>query len=159
MLHGHGVVPRQQRGPESPGGEPVGAVIDARRYECQYADCGTVVRVLPASARAFKHFSGAAMGMALCLWGVVGLSAGHARDRISDWRIRGAAARGWRSLTRWADQVTEGKLFAELGVRWLPVDARTLAAAAATALSGHAPPAMRDGPPESLSFIGACHVR
>lgn len=159
MLHGHGRVSRQQRGPASPETAPVGASVLVRRYECQYADCRTIVRVLPAAAQVFKHFSGAAIGMALSLWGVVGLSAGQVRDRVSDWRVRGAGARGWKSLGRWSGDVLTGRLFAELRLRSLPVDACAIAGAAAIALCGHAPPAMRSGPIEHQSFIGACPVR
>jgi hypothetical protein len=158
MLHGHGSVSRQQRGPPSPDTAPQGAVVLIRRYECQHVDCGAVIRVLPAAARAFKHFSGAAIGMALCLWGLVGLSAADVRERINDWRP-GPGARGWRSLARWAGDVAKGRLFQELGLSWVPVESCALAGAVTHALAGHAPPTMRSEPIEHQAFMGACHVR
>ena len=80
VLHGHGLVERQQRGPAAPGQEAVCAVIFVRRYLC--TACDTVMRVLPGSSVARKHFSGAAIALALALWGLCGKSAREVIDAL-----------------------------------------------------------------------------
>ena len=107
-IHGHGVVERQQRGPPGPGEAAACAVLAIRRYLC--TACGAVMRVVPGSCAASKHFSGAAIGLALALWGA-GKSAAEVRAEVSDWKVVGAGARGWRALSRWAKAVGAGKLF------------------------------------------------
>jgi hypothetical protein len=116
-----------------------------------------VLTVLPASAQARKHFSGAAIALALTLWGLCGYSAAQVRAQVSDWVHTGAAARGWRSLARWASQVEGGELFAALGVRarGLP---REVAERAAQALCGTCPPEVRHQPLPHQAFAAASHV-
>jgi hypothetical protein len=82
-IHGHGLVRRQQRGPVQPGEQPVTHPCACRRYLCK--GCGAVFTVLPASAQPRKHFSGAAIALALALWGLCGLSAAQVRAVVSDW--------------------------------------------------------------------------
>lgn len=113
--------------------------------------------VLPAAAQAFKHFSGAAVAMALALWGLGGQSARRVRVQVNDWRP-GPGARGWRSLARWARAAAAGKLFAGLGLRGVAGTPRELATRVAQALCGHAPPDERQGPIQDQAFIGAAHV-
>ena len=156
VLHGHGLVERQQRGPAAPSGEPTCTVILARRYLC--TACTTVMRVLPASSVPFKHFSGAAIAMAFALWGLGGKSAREVREQVSDQKLLGAGARGWLSLGRWARQVVSGRLFAGLGLAGLAGGPRVLAARAAQALIGWAAPAAREASPEAAAFNGASHV-
>jgi len=156
VLHGHGLVERQQRGPATAGEEPTCAVVIARRYLC--TACDTVMRVLPASSVARKHFSGAAIALAFALWGLRRKSAREAREQVSDQRIFGAGARGWRSLTRWAREVAAGRLFAGLGLRGFAGGPRAVAARAAQALMGWAAAAAREAAPEAAAFDGASHV-
>lgn len=154
-IHGHGLVRRQQRGPPAPGQSPATEVLLCRRYLC--TGCGAVLTVLPASAQARKHFSGAAIALALTLWGLCGLSATQVRAQVSDWVHTGAAARGWRSLKRWAAQVAGGELFPGLGVR-AEGSPREVAARAAQALCGTCPPAVRSLLLPQQAFAGALHV-
>lgn len=154
-IHGHGLVRRQQRGPPGPEQAPATEVLLCRRYLC--TGCGAVLTVLPASAQARKHFSGAAIALALTLWGLCGLSAAQVRAQVSDWVHTGAAARGWRSLARWAAQVAGGELFAALGVR-VDGSPQELAARVAQALCGTCPPEVRRQPLPHQAFAAAHHV-
>jgi len=148
-------VERQQRGPAGPGAAPACAVILVRRYLCTV--CATVMRVVPGSCAPGKHFSGAAIGLALALWGS-GVSAAKVREQVSDWKHLGAAARGWRSLERWARAAAAGKLFAWLDLGTLTGGPREIARRAAQALAGHAPLPWRSAPVWHQAQVGACHV-
>lgn len=154
-LHGHGLVERQQRGPPTPDGEPTCGVLWIRRFLC--LKCETVLRVVPASCAPRKHFSAAAIAQALALWGLCGLCAAEVRERVNDWRTRGASARGWRSLTRWAGDAAAGRLF-----RTLIVDgtrsAREAAKQAAQTICGHAPIEWRGAALDHQAHAGAGHV-
>lgn len=138
-----------------PGEQAVTYSCACRRYLCK--GCGAVLTVLPASAQPRKHFSGAAIALALALWGLCGLSAAQVRAVVSDWVHTGASARGWRSLARWARQAARGELFTSLEARaeGLP---RQVAQRLAQALCGHAPPEVRAQALGSQAFHGACHV-
>ena len=117
-----------------------------------------MLRVVPASCAPGKHFSGAAIALALALWGCTGQSAAEVREQVNDWKVRGAAARGWRALHRWASQVGAGELFSELKLGVLTGSAREVARRAAQALAGHAPLAWRSAPVEHQAQLGYCHV-
>lgn len=130
-------------------------MLECRRYQCQ--GCGAVLTVLPAAAQPRKHFSGAAIALALALWGLCGLSARQVREAVSDWACTGAAARGWRSLARWAAQVEGARLFAGVAMAGA-TSPREAAARAAQALCGHAPAEARRLHLAHQAFAGACHV-
>lgn len=127
-----------------------------RRYLCR--KCATVIRVVPAWCVPRKHFSGAAIALALALWGCTGQSAAEVREQVNDWKVRGAAARGWRALRRWALEVGAGELFSELKLGVLTGSARDVARRAAQALAGHAPLAWRSANVEHQAQLGYCHV-
>ncbi|MBZ4421312.1 hypothetical protein K8638_33190, partial [Myxococcus sp. RHST-1-4] len=76
----------------------------------------------------------------------------------SDWTRRGDAARGWRSLARWARQLRTRELFGALHLGAVADGPRALAARAAQALCAHAPLAWRSAPLEHQAFAGARHV-
>jgi hypothetical protein len=116
------------------------------------------MRVVPVSCTARKHFSGSAIALALALWGACGKSAAEVRERVSDWKRLGAAARGWRSLQRWAHDVASGTLFAGLRLGPLSGPAREVARHAAQALCGHAELAWRSAPIEHQAQTGFSHV-
>ena len=156
VLHGHGLVCRCQRGPHKPGEEPVCEEVLARRYRC--TACKTVMRVLLASSVARKHFSGAAIALALTLWGLCGKSAREVRELVSDQKQLGACARGWLSLERWARDLAAGRLFAGLGLEGFAGTPREVAARAAQALIGWAPLAAQEAAPEAAAFTGASYV-
>lgn len=156
VIHGHGTVERQLRGPRRPDGVALCIVEICRRYFCQA--CKTVIRVLPAAATSRKHFSGAAIALALAAWGLCAMSARQVRALVNDARIEGAAARGWRTLRRWADDVRSGKLFAIEALRILPEGRRACAARAAQVLAGYADRAVAERPVTHQSFDGVLHV-
>ena len=156
VLHGHGLVSRQQRGPASAGEEASCAEIWIRRYLC--TACDTVMRVVPASATARKHFSGAAIGLALALWGLCGKSAREVREAVNDRKVIGFGACGWTTLGGWAKQVAAGRLFAWLGLTGTAGSPRAVAARAAQALVGWAAVEAREASPEAAAFTGASHV-
>jgi hypothetical protein len=131
-------------------------VVLCRRYRCKR--CGAVMRVVPPSVAARKHFSGEAIAFALALWALCGLGADEVRRRTSDWTRRGDAARGWRSLTRWARQLRARQLFGALSLGDITQGVRSVAARAAQALCAHAPLAWRGAPLAHQAFAGARHV-
>ena len=154
-IHGHGVVQRQQRGPVSPEGVGVKREVACRRYRCKA--CTAVLTVLPEAALARKHFSGAAMALALALWGLCGWSAAQVRAVVGGRMPSGGRPRGWRTLTRWARQVADGTLWASLDSRAKGAP-RQVAAHVAQCLCGWAPPWARAAGLPHQAFAGACHV-
>lgn len=114
------------------------------------------MRVLPPSAVARKHFSGAAIALAFALWGLCGKTAREVREQVSDQKKLGAGARGWRSLRRWAQEVTTGRLFAGLGLMGATGGPRAGASRAAQALAGWT--AAPEASLEAAAFNGASHV-
>ena len=154
-IHGHGLVDRQQRGPAAVGAPPSCEIVLVRRYLCRA--CATVMRVVPASCAARKHFSGGAIALALALYGAC-KSARQVRSQVNDWKRLGPAARGWRSLRRWIGAAAAGTLFAGLGLGLLTGSPRELAQRTAQALCGHAPVEFRSAPVEHQAQIGQSHV-
>jgi hypothetical protein len=73
--------------------------------------------VVPATVVARKHYSGAAVALALALWGLCGWSAAQVRAAVAGLAQGGQAARGWRTLARWACQVAQGQLFRAVDAR------------------------------------------
>ena len=155
VLHGHGSRERQFRGPLEAGGPPVQVLIRLRRYRCR--GCGATVTVAPRSAVRKRLFTAAAIGLALALWAVLGMSAKQVRKRVSPWACVGnAAAVGWMALTRWTQAIQEGRLFPAVRAApggWSP---RQVAERAATTLAALAPPAQ--AALEVLAFLGAARA-
>lgn len=154
-IQGHGVVRRHQRGPPRPGEPAEDVTLLIRRYRCK--PCRAVIRVVPSSATARKHFSGAAIAAALALWGLCGQTAAKVREVVNDRSTDGEA--GWSSLSRWARALSAGTLFPELNLRGVAGTARALAAKAASVLCGWAPPPCRESPRDHQAFAGACRMR
>jgi hypothetical protein len=125
-------------------------------YRCKA--CTAVLTVLPSSGLARKHFSGAAMALALALWGLSGWSAAQVRALVGGRMQAGGQSRGWRTLARWARQVADGALWASLDSR-AKGEPRQVAARAAQALCGLAPPWARAAGLPHQAFAGASHVR
>lgn len=152
-LWGHGVRDRQQRGPLDPGGPPVIVVVTTRRYQC--VACNALITVVPRGVSRWRHYSAAAIGIALALHGVMRETASAVRRQVSPWRIVGAsAAGGWASLRRWTRAARESALFSRLGA----AAARTLrevAEHAANKLAAHAAPSSRGQPITVQAFLGA----
>lgn len=136
VVHGHGIVERQVRGPLGVDEVSGIVVVSARKFECQA--CGTVMTVVPAGVLPGRHYSGPAIALALFLWLVEGLADRVVRERIGAWPLaRGAGRRGWAQLYRWTRDA------ARLFVLPRPVstvaDPRDAAREVATVLGARAP--------------------
>src|SRR5690606_34216660 len=79
-LQGHGLRWRQVRGPASATGEPETVLVPVRRYHCQR--CGGITTVLPGGLCARRHYSASAIGLALCLFGLMGRTVGETRAHL-----------------------------------------------------------------------------
>jgi len=113
-LHGHGVRARQVRGPTSANGEPETVTVAVRRYQCQR--CGGITTVLPGGLCARRHYSASAIGLALCLFGLMGRSIGETRQRVCTWTL-GFDLNRWSTLRQWVTAVGAGKLLPRI-VAW-----------------------------------------
>jgi len=154
QIWGHGLRDRQQRGPLEPFGEPVEITLRVRRYVCR--PCAAVIVVVPLGIVAGRLFSAAAIGLALVLFGVVGLPMAEVRRRTSPWRRVGLSAQGsWLGLRRWIGAIRERRLFAS--VRRAPprFTARQVAERAAMTLAALASPSLAEQVIEQRVFTGA----
>lgn len=109
MLVGHGLRERQVRGPASPTGAPAIMTILVRRYRCRR--CGGITTVLPRGLCARRHYSASAIGLALCLFGLRGLTVGETRRRVCPWRA-GFETERWTTLPGWLAAIEDGRLLA-----------------------------------------------
>ena len=141
-LHGHGLRERQLRGPLAGDGEPTIALIGCRRYRC--TGCGAIILVVPRGVAARRHYSQAAISMALALWGLMAMPAAAVRERVCAWRITGLAATGWSTLRRWARAARGGAC----------PTLREVAGRVAQIAVGRAPPGDRGAPLWAQAFAG-----
>lgn len=111
VLVGHGLRERQARGPSSPQGQPETQLVRVRRYRCRL--CGGLTTVLPRGLTARRHYSASAIGLALFLHGMQGLSIGETRQRVCTWRA-GFETERWTTLPSWVAAIAEGRLFARV---------------------------------------------
>lgn len=149
VVMGHGLRERQIRGPASVAGEPVLRTVLVRRYRCQL--CGGLTTVLPRGLTARRHYSASAIGLALCLFGMRGLSVSETRRRVCSWRV-GFEPDRWTTLPGWITAIEQGRLFAP--VRDCPpsFSSRERAERAAATLCGLA---LGAGTVEAQAFEGA----
>lgn len=98
-VHGHGTVSRQIRGPPTADGAPETSVVDVRRFECQR--CGAVMTVVPREVLHGVLYAASAIGLALLLYGVDGLSARAVRARVCIFPALDVSTPGWPTLRRW----------------------------------------------------------
>jgi hypothetical protein len=151
---GHGVRERQQRGPAEVGAAPGEVTIRQRRFRCR--SCGAVMVVAPAQVLRYRLFSGVAIVWALSLFGCDGLSPRRVRERVSPWRVVGAAAaRSWQALRGWVRAAEAGEL---LPLRPLGGSPRQVANRAIWALTAQAPPSARGGSTAHQAVSGALHT-
>lgn len=108
MLVSHGFRERQVRGPAEPVGQPETRLVRVRRYRCRR--CGGLTTVLPRGLTARRHYSASAIGLALCLHGLGGLSVGETRRRVCTWRL-GFETERWTTLPAWLAAIEAGRLF------------------------------------------------
>lgn len=158
QIWGHGLRDRQQRGPLEPLGEPVEIILRVRRYVCRV--CAAVIVVVPLGVIGGRLFSAAAIGLALVLFGVVGLPMAEVRGRVSPWRRVGASAQGsWLELRRWIGAIRDRRLFASVRRAPSRFTARQVAERAAMTLAALAPPSLPTQAIEHRVFSGALRAR
>jgi hypothetical protein len=151
-LHGHGVRLRQVRGPASATGEPETVTVAVRRYLCQR--CGGVTTVLPGGLCARRHYSASAIGLALCLFGLMGHSIEETRTRVCTWRA-GFDLNRWTTLRQWVAAVSVGRLLPCI-TAWRPwPDGASLRAGAERAAACLCSLALETGTIAEQAFAGA----
>jgi hypothetical protein len=138
-LVGHGLRARQVRGPRTPSGPPRTVTIAARRFLC--VECAAVVTVAPRGVTRRRHFGAAAIGLAIFLFGVLGLTARVVQRAISDWGPDGSR---WRTLGRWIDAAVASRLFGDVRGDLTGLDRRRAAAAVARSVQASAPTSTGD---------------
>lgn len=156
-LWGHGLRQRQVRGPLSPQGAPQLVTVRVRRYQCQ--ECGATVQVGPRGLLRRRHYAAAAVALAMCLYGLLGLSAAAVRKAVSPWTVVGAAAAGrWATLLRWGKAARNGTLYPSLRKSPAEFSLRLVAQRVAMAAVAAAPPgpAWRSLP--EACFLGGAHL-
>lgn len=127
-----------------------------RRYECQR--CRTVMIVVPSETVPRRHYTAAAIALALALYGLAHDSHAEVRRRVSPSKIVGVTAeRRWITLSRWIDAVRSRDLFATLPAMPAGQGRREVAARAAMAIGAHAPPSLQQGAPAERAFFGVAH--
>jgi len=82
--------------------------VQVRRYRC--LRCGGLTTVLPRGLTARRHYSASAIGLALCLHGLRGLSVGETRQRVCTWPV-GFETERWTTLQKWIAAIEAGRLF------------------------------------------------
>lgn len=149
VVVGHGVRERQIRGPASVAEEPVTRTVLVRRYRC--LRCGGLTTVLPRGLTARRHYSASAIGLALCLFGMLRRSVGETRRRVCAWRV-GFEPERWTTLPGWLAAIEQGRLFAPVRACPPSFSLRERAERAAATLCGLAP---GEGSLEAQAFEGA----
>ncbi len=128
---------------------PVRAWVACRRYRCVVGTCGAVVLVVPRGVAPRRHYSLAAIAMAMALWGIVALTPAGVRERIS---VSPSVAWGteWSTLRRWAHAAR-----ALVDVPAAGFTLRDVAARVAQIAIGRAPPSLRTAPLVAQACAGA----
>ena len=85
-----------------------------RRYRCRR--CGGVTTVLPGGLCARRHYSASAIGLALCLFGLMGHSIAETRERVCTWQS-GFDQNRWSTLRLWVAAVGAGRLLPRI-IAW-----------------------------------------
>lgn len=131
-------------------------VVATRRYLC--VACRALITVVPRGVSRWRHYSAAAIGIALALYGVLRDSPRGVRRQVSSWPIVGAsAAVGWVTLGRWVAAARRGELFRRLGGA-VGQTAREIAEHAARRLTAHAPASSRGQPITVQAWLGATAI-
>ena len=157
-MHGHGVIRgRQLLGPPDAEGRAEQQSVDVRSYVC--TGCGRTVIVVPKEFAFRRHYNSGAIGLALFLYGVLELSARQVRERIRPFRTVGYSAPDkWRTLIRWIEAASEGRLFASIRASPGAFSPRQRAARVAMSLLAQADPISAEATAEQRVFAGAVHA-
>jgi hypothetical protein len=124
-------------------------VVLVRRYRCRR--CGGLTTVLPRGLTARRHYSASAIGLALCLHGMSGLSIGETRERVCTWPL-GFETERWTTLSKWLAAIEAGRLFRVVRPSPERTSLRSKAERAAATLCSLAP---SSGAMVALAFEGA----
>ncbi len=156
-LWGHGLRMRQQRGPLGPGEEPKTVQVALRRYRCRH--CKAVVQVGPRGVLRHKHFSAAAIVLAMWCVGFAAMSTAQVRQRISPWTpTQERRTSSWAAVNRWLLDQRQGRLFRTVRpapvVFSRPLQAQRVAMAAMSL----APPACWGLGLPQRAFFGGAHL-
>lgn len=112
--------------------------------------------VVPLGVIRRRAFSGPAIGLALALFGALGLSPREVRKRVSPWtKVGYAAEKGWAQLLRWTRAIRKGALFACVRSSPPEFSPRQVAERAASTLVAFAAPAQVGEAVEAQAFRGA----
>lgn len=112
--------------------------VRARRYECQH--CGACMLVVPREILPRRLYTACAIGLALAMWALLGMTEAAVRARISPFGTVGATAIGsWITLRRWAADTACKRLFATSRASPEDFTLRQHAERAASALRALAP--------------------
>jgi hypothetical protein len=113
--------------------------------------------VAPAQVLRHRLFSTAAIVWALSLFGCDGLSPRRVRERVSPWRVVGAAAaRSWQALRGWVRAAQAGQLLPLRPVGG--IGPRQVATRVIWALTAQAPPSVRDASVAQQAVSGALYT-
>ncbi|MBK7538335.1 MAG: hypothetical protein IPI49_23820 [Myxococcales bacterium] len=104
--------------------------------------------MVPRGVASRRHYSQAAICMALALWGLMAMPVEEVRQRVCAWRVRGPASTGWSTLRRWA---RAARAFAGQTLR-------EAAARTAQVAVGRAPPGERGAPLWAQAFAGGASM-
>lgn len=144
-MHGHGFRDRAIFGPQDADAAPERAWVQCRRYRCVV--CVAVILVVPRGVAPRRHYSLAAIAMAMTLWAILELPPARVRERIC---VSPSVAWGteWSTLRRWAH--------AARALVDLPavITLRKVAARVAQIAIGRAPPSLRTAPQVAQAFAG-----
>jgi hypothetical protein len=151
-LVGHGSRERQVRGPAAPTEPPQIIAVAVRRYRCRR--CGGITTVLPRGLHARRHYSGSAIGLALCWFGIYRLTVAETRRRVCAWSA-GFEPESWSTLYGWLDAVAEGRLFARVRSSPPSFSHRQRAERVAATLGAMAPVGFAHESQEDQVFAGA----
>lgn len=133
-LHGHGLRGRIVRGPRIVTGLSKTRTIKARRYVC--LGCDAVLLVVPREVERRRSYLRTAVGLALCLFGLLGRSASAVRETVGVVPQTPSSARGaWATLGRWIRALKRGELLPALKCHAQAATPRESAAAVSAALS------------------------
>lgn len=111
VLHGHGRRERQVWGPTTVDGKPELRITWVQRFLCKL--CEAAMTVAPREVLTKRLYSGAAIALALALFGLTRLTLREVRERVSPWATTQGytAAATWCTVPRWTVAVRDGRLF------------------------------------------------
>jgi hypothetical protein len=112
--------------------------------------------VVPREILPRRLYTAPAIGLALCLWGLLAATTAAVRRRVSPLLVVGATAHGtWITLHRWAIAMTERRLFATVTSRAPPSPTMTRRRQAERGIAAIVALAPDEPTLEAAAFTGA----